>query len=965
MVKRIAMGILLGIMVFSGFQAFAAETGAIQGKVLLKDGKPLPNVMVSLEGPKLQGVRNSTTNEYGIFRFPLVPVGKFTLTFEMMGMATMKQENVRVTLGSTTPVEAFMDIARFEQTIVVTSAAPLIERDSGDLSTRLTAETLETLPSATRDFRDVAKFVPGVTGVRVDTVDGDTSDGMPSIRGEGQYGNNYLVDGLSVRDPAVKSTGSPLNFDAIEEIQVITDGFSPEYGRALGGTINVITKSGSNEYHGELAMQYESDALAGQEKDALWVQDQDFQKLFPYANLGGPILKDRLWFFVSYNHEDKTTSYDLGDETYKDKNLFGKLTLAISPENTLSVSTTYRLLDNANTDINAGHAADATGKMKRDDLRVRVNFKSILADTTVLEAKYGYINRKADDDPNSGDIGTAQRTENTTSEIYGNYDSFDHNERDRNDVSLELTHFLDDLAGSHELKGGLLYEKTSSLRSLAFTGNDEDLFPDRMVGGSSFNFKNGIPYVYYDYQGATVVNDTDGYGIFLQDKWAPIENLKVMLGFRMDSQDIKNNAGDTLFKFDMLDTFAPRMNLAYDMTKDGLNVVKLGAGRFYDVVSTSLAEWGNTANPYSYDRYEYGGPGSAYSGGTYSPGDEWDPANWGRWRHYDDDGDGTNDRHEFSPGEPKYTQDPEHSPLIYDDNLNAPYKDEFLIEYDRGFTDKYCVKIRYIYSQTRDLIEDVAYNIDEWYITNFDRKRRDYQTVELELAGRPTDSLYFNFAYLWTDSKGTSPGQFEKGGFSSDWGGGNDVGVFGDRPPWDPAGTDYDADAAEYATLLGGLGGLDGDDGWYGPLPYDAKHTVNFNVTYQAPYEIFIGSALQWNSGYFWQKRGFQDAYGGYLTFPEGRGAREMPATTYWDISLAKKFSLGKGLSVSARLDVFNVLDSDKPVSYKQDWDFATEDQNGDGVLDERDDELVNPNFGDVLKRQDPRSMRISFSFAF
>jgi outer membrane receptor for ferrienterochelin and colicin len=946
--------------------SFGAETGSIRGKVLSKAGGPLPGVTITLEGPSMQGKRTAVTSEDGSFRFPIVPVGNYTVTYELMGFATLKQENVPSLLGATTPVEATMVEARFEQEVVVTAAAPLIERDTADLSTRLSTEQLDALPSGDRSFRDIAKFVPGVTGVRIDTVNGDTKNGMPSFRGEGQYGNNYLVDGLSVRDPAVKSTGAPLNYDAIEEIQIITDGFSPEFGRALGGTINVLTKSGSNEFHGEAAMQYESNVLSSKETDSVWASNNDFSKIFPYFDIGGPILKDRLWFFASYNYDKETSTYDYPkdvyngsiDEKINDSNLFTKLTFAFDPEDTLNVSGTFRNSDDKNTGAAAGRLPDALGKTKWDDVRVRVNFKSILSDSSVLELKYGFVDRKIDDVPVSGDGGAPQMRETSTSRIWNDYDSADHQKRNLNDVSADFTHFVDDFIGKHEIKLGALYESNSSTRDLNFTGDDTEFkfdpstyagepYNDIMTDGSEFYYQNGIPYRYYNYQGAKLENKTNGWGFYAQDKWAPIDNLKVMFGFRMDSQNILNDKDKKLFDFTFGETLAPRITVAYDVTKDGRNLIKLGAGRFYDVTSTALAEWGNTANPYSYAYYQWGGPGNPYTGGTYESGQEFNKEYWGRWRSYDDDGDGVVDRYVFFPQEPRFKQDPTHNPLIYSDHLKPYKKDEFLIGYERGIGNDYAAKARYIWGKTRDLIDDVNITTsvddeDTFEIRNFDRKRRDYQAVELEFNGRPTKDFQFNLAYVWTDNKGTSPGQFELGGFGADWGSGNDVGVFGDRPR-------RTMGDQEYIDLYGGLGGLDGDDGWYGPLPYATDHQITANATYRFPFEIVLGAAFEWDSGYHWQKRGWQDAYGGFLTFPEGRGAREMPSLYWLDMSASKIFEVSEGMSVSARVDVFNVTNAKKPVTYDQDW---TEGED-------------NPLFGEVLKRQDPRSARLSLTFTF
>ncbi len=948
--KKIRIILLISTLCLMASSVFAAETGIISGKIVDGNGDPLPGVLVTVEGRKLQGTRTTETNEDGVFRFPLLPVGSYKLTCELMGFAPLQSTNIPVRLGMTTPIEVEMKETAVKDVIVVEASAPLVEKESADLSVRISSEDLSVIPSSSRSFRDLTKFVPGVTGVRIDTVDG-TVDGYPSIRGEGQYGNNYLIDGLSVRDPAVKSTGTPLNYDAIEEIQIITDGFSPEYGRSLGGTVNVVTKSGGNDFSGELAMLYESDLLAGEEKDSKWAVNRDYTDLRPYFNIGGPVVKDRLWFFVSYNRFDVTDKYEdmepaegvtiEGANKKEEKNnVFGKLTLGINPNNTLSFSGTFDETTEDQVGIDESRREEARGEIEYDQKRFRLNYKSIVTSSTILEAKYGFIDREISDVPMSGDLSAAQYRDVSTTEKWNNYDNEDILTRGRNDFLVEVTQYLDDMYGDHEIKGGLSYHATESTRDLHFTGSDSDLFPERMAGGSEFVYDGGVPYIYYDYSGAKVENETKGFGFYIRDKWSPLEYLNVMAGFRFDNQEVLNNEGDELFSFGIGDTLAPRLTAAWDVTRDGQNVVKVGAGRFYDVVSTSLAEWGNTSNPYSFDRYQYGGPGNPYTGGTFTPGDEMDPNNWGTWEDTDDDGEPDT----FNPGEPSWTQDPTADPILYDDDLKPYYKDEILVEFDRIFMRKYAAKARYVQGWTRDLIEDVAYNIDDWYVINFDRKKRDYKAVELELLGRPTENVNFQLAYVWSEAKGTTPGQFERGGYQSSWGSGNNVGVFGDRPPYDPDGTEYDEDAEFWAELLGGLGGLDGDDGWYGHLPYSVDHQIMLNSSYRTQFGLVVGLGVEWNSGYHWQKRGFQEAYGGYLTFPEERGSREMPSIYWIDLSLAYNFRVYRDQTIGAKIDVFNITDNDTPVSYIQ------EDTDS---------------FGEVLKRQSPRSARLTLTYSF
>ena len=118
-------------------------------------------------------------------------------------------------------------------------------------------------------------------------------------------------------------------------------------------------------------------------------------------------------------------------------------------------------------------------------------------------------------------------------------------------------------------------------------------------------------------------------------------------------------------------------------------------------------------------------------------------------------------------------------------------------------------------------------------------------------------------------------------------------------------------------TLLGGLGGLGmGDEGWYGDLPYSVDHNVKILATWLAPYGIRVSPAIEWLSGYHWEMKGWSEGYGIYVTFPEGRGVRTTPAHTYVDLAVDKEFNVGKGVILAAGVNVYNLFNSQIPVSY-------------------------------------------------
>ena len=147
-----------------------------------------------------------------------------------------------------------MQLSEIQEEVIVTAAPPLIDKTSTDTSHHFTSEDLEKVPAQNRTVVDVTKFIPGVSGVRINTRSGTSKEGQPSFRGEGEEGNNWIIDGLSISGVRLRNSGLKLNFDSLDEIQVISDPFSPEFGSSFGGIINMVTKSGSNDLKGEISL---------------------------------------------------------------------------------------------------------------------------------------------------------------------------------------------------------------------------------------------------------------------------------------------------------------------------------------------------------------------------------------------------------------------------------------------------------------------------------------------------------------------------------------------------------------------------------------------------------------------------------------------------------------------------------------------------------------------------------------
>jgi hypothetical protein len=236
------------------------------------------------------------------------------------------------------------------------------------------------------------------------------------------------------------------------------------------------------------------------------------------------------------------------------------------------------------------------------------------------------------------------------------------------------------------------------------------------------------------------------------------------------------------------------------------------------------------------------------------------------------------------------------------------------LEYDRRIGPNWAVKVRGVFSRRKDMLEDLGFfNYDGfWYeLRNWNLKKRNYLGFELEVNGRIADKFFINGSYVRSSAKGTTAGDYETFG---NYAGTvyNTVGCFGDHFSG-PA----DSEWAFFDPLTVGMGGWDhGDEGWYGYLPYSCDHVVKVLGTYMAPYGITVSSSFELYSGYHWSIWGFQPGYGVYLTFPHGRGTEKVPAHTYVDLAIQKDFPIRAGLNVGLRLNVTNLFNSQRPVSY-------------------------------------------------
>ncbi|HEY0593029.1 MAG TPA: carboxypeptidase regulatory-like domain-containing protein, partial [Thermoanaerobaculia bacterium] len=274
-------------------------TGGIEGVIKDNSGAVLPGVTVEATGAGL-GVVSTTTDASGNFRFPRLRPGTYTVRATLEGFRTAEKTNVLVTLGNMTAVNLTMGLSAVAETITVTAETPLVDVTKSATATSITREQLDMIPSG-RDFSDVVSQAAGASD--------EAFLGGISIDGASGAENRFVIDGIDTTNPQDGTSAQNVVTDFLEEVQVKSAGYAAEYGGSLGGVINVVTRSGTNDFHGTVNGYMQDRAWGGSERKTYYPSDPTLYRQFDEDDdvrteagftLGGPILRDTVWFYVGY-----------------------------------------------------------------------------------------------------------------------------------------------------------------------------------------------------------------------------------------------------------------------------------------------------------------------------------------------------------------------------------------------------------------------------------------------------------------------------------------------------------------------------------------------------------------------------------------------------------------------------------------------------------------------------------------
>jgi len=338
----------LFVLCFS-LSAFAqtSTTGSIEGTVIDQAGAAVPGATVTVTSPNLISAQSATTDDSGHFRILSLPPGRYLVSVEAAakGFAKFEQKEVEVNLSKTSSLDISLNPSQVGATVNITdTAGAAVDTTNNTTGTNVSSEQFSNFPTQ-RTVQSLYSIAPTVarSGLR----DASGRDRDPSVAGSSGPENNYILDGVNTTDPAFGGSGANLPFEFVQEVEVKTGAYGAEYGRSTGGIFNVITKSGGNEFHGDAFGYFSAKSLVRDTKQFPFVGSapNGFSELDAGIDVGGPIAKDKLWFFGAFNPQQRK-NYFLTQQFHTSVNnkintpfYSGKLTWAINQKNTFTFST--------------------------------------------------------------------------------------------------------------------------------------------------------------------------------------------------------------------------------------------------------------------------------------------------------------------------------------------------------------------------------------------------------------------------------------------------------------------------------------------------------------------------------------------------------------------------------------------------------------------------------------------------
>lgn len=880
---------LAGSLLVAGSLSAQDVTGAIEGRIVDTSAGPLADARIVASSSSLQGSRTVRTDDRGRFRLVVLPVGRYRLEVARAGYRTTVVQQVPVRLGRTTyvgPLSLSVEAVQMEP-LMVQAARVVIDPTRTTLGTTLDTDVIEALPTE-RDYLSIVTLLPQANR----SFYGDELN----ISGATGFDNAYYVDGVHLTEPFVAGGAADLPYDFIDHVELKTGGIEAEHGRALGGIVNVVTRSGGDEFEASVFSFFTNSSLSStRERGLLELESGSFTRYDVGLSLGGPVVRDRLWYFLAYDADVEREELQLpgtvGERTDRtlSHRFAGKLNWRATPTTDLTLTalgdpTTRDLVGNsffaqANPPRALANPDPFLADVRAGGVAVSLAATQTLGRDLVLEASL------ARSDIRSRERGATERgrtemlfqdaTTGVWSGGFGNEADF---ESDRTAASLTGSYFL----GDHSLKAGVQLED-NVLDSEILWQSDGPAGVGALTKLSESLFV-GLPLDFRARTRNRVVS------LFAQGSFLLHPRVRLNPGVRWDGQYFTGLTSG--LEGAITDQVQPRVGLiVYPGEDPASQKITASWARYYEQLPMS--------------------PVMIFYGGLEQTQISWD--------HDPRDDPSGGLRRSFV--------------ARASEDLEGQHYDEVTLAYDRRLTERIRLGLRGIHRRLRQVIAlpfvgpslELAGNPGRGRLEFLPDPEHRYTALELSISRLEAGDLSFLGSYVWSRTVGNYTGLFDQdGGAANPNGPGNFV---------DPL-------ALEDAR---------------GRLPNDRPHVFKGFGSYRFGSGLQVGGFLTWQSGTPVNELGahpfnpFQQVF----LRPRGTAGR---TPSIWDLSLHLAYDVPASAALpfgaSLKFDVLHAFSRQRPVHLVQQRFLAVDPATGDQIS-------PNPNYRAPLAFQPPMTVRL------
>jgi outer membrane receptor protein involved in Fe transport len=746
---------LVFLLLMVSFSSAQRLTGTIRGTVRDDAGETLPGVTVEIQSPDLiGGIKADITSASGVFIFSALPPGTYEVTISLGGFHSLKREDIIVSVGKTVTVDVVLQQATVEETITVIGESPVIDVTKSGTTANYNLDLLENVPKTRFTYIDIMLWAPGVSANETQ------GEEWHSSMGSAYFSDSYLVDGIDTSFDWNGTTWVWNNPDIYQEGEIIGVGAPAEYGNFQGAVVNVVTKSGSNTFRGDLNTYILPSSFVGNNvSDAEFPYNVDYQNDFS-LELSGPLKKDTIWLYS--NFQWKRSAYSqLGTPaefpTKADyKRGFLKATIQLSKNNRLMISYQHEVYDLPDV-ITPAQPFDACAKEPGWYLVPNLMWTSVLSPNAIFELKLGGWFAHDEWIPMDGNFDESAHwdgaTEYYTEGIWG----WSQGDASRIQANATLSYYADEfIQGNHDFKVGVQYSRGHNAGIYSYSG------------GVAYYDYDGYPYYAYFQDPYNYGLSVSKIGAFVDDSWSISDRLTLNLGLRFDHQngDIfdvdeidanRNPTGNTIQGLSNVlawNNWSPRLGLIYQLTSDKKTIFRATYGHYYE--GMYLATF-FSLSPSSRPVHAY----------------------WYNW-----------DTEEY---ELSWTWDPREGRAVGDD-VKASLCQQVSLGISREIFADFSIEVTYLYKYTKDLLswwntsakfEAVDYvdefagkTIQVWNQTtdpgddlltliNHPDYKQKYQGLFISLNKRLSNNWQMSSSFVYSKAYGvSSTGQLTQGNFS-------------------------------------------------------------------------------------------------------------------------------------------------------------------------------------------------------